>query len=280
MPASEKVSITITALKKLLAEILVKDKLSSLNQAEISNQLIPTQSTSTVSNQSIFIAIKGSITDGHKFLSDAIQRGAVCCIVEDEKALGTYPGLVVEDTRKAFAILSAEYFNNPSKELLTFGVTGTNGKSTTAWMISSLLTLLNQPALLIGTIGNFERGKFVKAGDVTTPDAFSIQSFLRDAVDKKLTSVAMEVSSHALDQRRSDKIDFNAGIFTNLTRDHLDYHGSFEEYFLAKRRLFELVEESKKSNKIMIECSLTRMSVLFHCFLIRFMTILMLFLFG
>jgi UDP-N-acetylmuramoyl-L-alanyl-D-glutamate--2,6-diaminopimelate ligase len=190
----------------------------------------------------VFIAVRGSSSDGHDFLDAAASRGAVCAIVEDP-ARTQLPALVVKRGREAAARAATVAFGNPAEHLTLIGVTGTNGKTTTT---SILRHLLDQDApgssasigtlgVLIGSNGDVLPG----GGGLTTPGPVELQRILRALVDGGVRVVTMEVSSHSLDQRRIDGISFDAAVFTNLTRDHLDYHGTMEAYFAAKARLLD-----------------------------------------
>ncbi|MEX2189938.1 MAG: UDP-N-acetylmuramoyl-L-alanyl-D-glutamate--2,6-diaminopimelate ligase [Bacteroidota bacterium] len=198
-----------------------------------------------VSRGDCFIAIRGSGSDGHAFLQDAASRGASVIVVEDDAAipdslcmhLGVIK-IVVGDSRKALALMSANYYGHPSRKLTMIGVTGTNGKTTTSHLIRSLLSAAGQETGLIGTV-HYQFGKKTIPASHTTPESLELNRLLVQMVDEGCTSVCMEVSSHALDQSRVHGIDFDAGVFTNLTQDHLDYHQTMEEYFLAKKKLFD-----------------------------------------
>jgi UDP-N-acetylmuramoyl-L-alanyl-D-glutamate--2,6-diaminopimelate ligase len=190
-----------------------------------------------------FIAVRGVETDGHLFIDKAVQNGAtaVVCEAVPEKASSRFPGTAfvhVSDTRKACAELAAAYYGDPSQALRTVGITGTNGKTTTAFLVHHLLTLLKDKAGLIGTIET-RIGEEVVEAELTTPGALKLQQLLRRMVDEDCTACVMEVSSHALAQERVGATQFNVGVFTNLTVDHLDYHGTLQEYRAAKKKLFD-----------------------------------------
>jgi UDP-N-acetylmuramoyl-L-alanyl-D-glutamate--2,6-diaminopimelate ligase len=189
----------------------------------------------------LFLAWRGTVADAHDFIPEAVRRGAVATIVEHAVDLDV-PQLVVTDGRIAAALASATVMGVPSKDLVTIGVTGTNGKTTTAVLIGHLL----EPDLstaVIGTLGLIEDGR-VRPGTegLTTPGPVQIAIWLRELADGGKAAVVMEASSHALEQHRLDGVGFDVGVFTNLTRDHLDYHGDFDRYLRAKARLVELVE--------------------------------------
>lgn len=186
----------------------------------------------------VFIAVPGTHGDGWSYVEDALQRGAVAVVSEHEGSVGK--GIFrarVPDARAAYALLSAEFHGRPSARLQVAGVTGTNGKTTTAFMVREIFEFVGQRCGLIGTV-EYRIGERVIPAGRTTPDAGSLQGMLAQMVPAGCRAVSMEVSSHALDQNRVLGVDFDVGIFTNLTRDHLDYHSTFEAYFAAKRRLF------------------------------------------
>jgi UDP-N-acetylmuramoyl-L-alanyl-D-glutamate--2,6-diaminopimelate ligase len=187
----------------------------------------------------LFVAVRGTARDGHDFLGAAAAAGATAAIVED--AGGTsLPALVVRDGRAAAAVAAAVAYGSPARDLRLIGVTGTNGKSTTVGLLRHLLDEPGARAASVGTIGVFVGSAgdpLVGGGDLTTPGAIELQRLLRVLVDHGVRTVAMEVSSHSLDQRRIEGITFAAAVFTNLTRDHLDYHGTMEAYFAAKAAL-------------------------------------------
>jgi UDP-N-acetylmuramoyl-L-alanyl-D-glutamate--2,6-diaminopimelate ligase len=192
---------------------------------------------------SAFVAVRGSAGDGHAYLSDAAARGMALAIVEDAAAL-TGPALIVRDSRRAAAIAGAAAHGFPARQLRVIGVTGTSGKTTTVSMLRHLLDGHEGPAASIGTLGVLtgSEGTPIPGGQgLTTPGPIELQRVLRTLVESGVRSVAMEASSHALDQRRVDGVSFAAGIFTNLSRDHLDYHATMESYFQAKARLVDLL---------------------------------------
>lgn len=186
----------------------------------------------------LYIAVRGSQVDGHRFIPEAIRRGAVAVVVEQSDEFGV-PALVVEDGRTAAVELGRAWYGDPGAKLTLVGITGTNGKTTTTALVRHLLNA-RQTAGSIGTLGAFDgAGAAVEstAGSLTTPGPIDLQSTLAALVSRGVTEVAMETSSHSLDQGRLDGLRFAAGVFTNLTRDHLDYHGTMEAYLAAKLRL-------------------------------------------
>lgn len=193
-----------------------------------------------------FIAVKGAVQDGHAWLGAARAGGAALAFVEDATAAegAQLPWVQVRDGRRAAALVAAAFHGFPARALTLVGVTGTNGKTTTVGLLRHLLDAPAHPAASIGTLGVLlgSAGVPLPGGDgLTTPGPVELQRVLRALVDRGVARVAMETSSHALDQRRVDGLSFAAAVFTNLTRDHLDYHGTMAEYRAAKLRLVGLL---------------------------------------
>src|SRR5918992_4638474 len=196
----------------------------------------------TLSPGMIYIAVRGSQTDGHRFLTDAVRRGASALVVEKPHG-SSLPELVVRDGRRSALVLGSAWFAHPGRCLTLIGITGTNGKTTTTGLIRHLLNQ-QQAAGSIGTLGAFDgEGNTVpsSAGVLTTPGPIDLQATLAALMNRGVHHVIMETSSHSLDQGRLDGLSFAAGVFTNLTRDHLDYHGSMEAYLASKLRLSTLL---------------------------------------
>ena len=188
---------------------------------------------------SLFLAVRGAERDGHAYLALAAERGAAAAIVDDASRT-TLPALIVSDTRRAAAVAARAFYADPAASLRLIGVTGTNGKTTTVGMLRHLLDDTTARAASIGTLGVLvgSAGEPLDGGSgLTTPGPVELQRVLRVLHDDGVRTVAMETSSHALHQRRVDGLAFAAGVFTNLTRDHLDYHGTMQEYFAAKALL-------------------------------------------
>ncbi len=183
----------------------------------------------------IFVCIKGNRFDGHDVASEMLKNGAVCVVCERD--LGLPNQIVVENTRKAISLMCASFFGNPANKLKLIGITGTNGKTTTAFLIKNMLNKLGVKAGLIGTVKNIVGDKEYPAA-LTTPESFELHSLFNEMVNEGCEYCVMEVSSQALAQYRVEGLHFSAGVFTNLTQDHLDYHGSFENYAQAKSMLF------------------------------------------
>ena len=225
---------------KLLREILYKVEINSvvgntslsINKIEFDSRLI--------SDGDMYIAITGVNVDGHSFISQAIKNGANCIVCEktpDNKTDGVVY-VNVKSSRKALAIISSNYFDNPSSKLNLIGVTGTNGKTTIATLLFDLYTELEIKSGLISTVKISYDNKNFQANQ-TTPDSLSINRFLSEMVNSNVRYCFMEVSSHGIDQNRTDGLVFKGGIFTNLTHDHLDYHESFENYRDTKKQFFD-----------------------------------------
>jgi UDP-N-acetylmuramoyl-L-alanyl-D-glutamate--2,6-diaminopimelate ligase len=192
----------------------------------------------------LFIAVRGWNSDGHDFLDSAAQRGAAVAIVEDPTRT-TLPALVVREGRRAAAAAAATAYGNPARNLTILGVTGTNGKTTTTSIMRHLFDDGGGTSASIGTLGvltGSEGEVLPGGGGLTTPGPVELQRILRVLVDGGVRTVAMEVSSHSLDQRRIDGLEFDVAVFTNLTRDHLDYHRTMEAYLEAKARLVEYLK--------------------------------------
>ena len=188
---------------------------------------------------SLFVAVPGLRYDGHDFIDDAVRRGAVCVVHERDRApLQGVTSIRVRDCRRAMGWLGKRFFGNPSGELCLIGITGTNGKTTVSYLLESILGEAGHATGVIGTI-NYRYGGQVLPALNTTPESVDLHRVLRDMADAGVTHVVMEVSSHAIDLNRVDDCDFDMGIFTNLTSEHLDYHGSMENYFAVKRRFIE-----------------------------------------
>lgn len=190
----------------------------------------------------LYLALRGSQADGHRFVSDAVTRGAASVLVEAPQGISV-PEIVVRDSHRAALVLGSSWYGHPARDLSLIGVTGTNGKTTTTGLIRHLFNA-GETAGSIGTLGAFDgRGDAIDstAGSLTTPGAVDLQATLAAMVSHGVTHVAMEASSHSLDQRRLDGLTFAAGVFTNLTRDHLDYHGTMEAYLASKLRLSSLL---------------------------------------
>jgi len=192
---------------------------------------------------SVFVALRGFKSDGVDFAPQAIAAGAAVVVAERAPdSPSSVPWVVVADARLALAQLAAEFFGHPSREMQVVGITGTNGKTTTGYLVSAIFEAAGITCGLMGTV-TYRVGAHEFAATRTTPEAPEVQGLMRQMVTAGCGACVMEVSSHALALRRVDGITFAAAIFTNLTRDHLDFHADMEDYFAAKRRLFEMLPE-------------------------------------
>lgn len=194
---------------------------------------------------SVFVAMKGGSTDGNRYVEKAIASGALGIITDSSQMfdhLLVYepgvPVLEVEHGRRALAQAAAAFFGHPEKKLAATGITGTNGKTTTAYLTESLLNLAGRKTVLVGTIEYHVAGE-VRPSLHTTPEPRDLYELMAEGADRGATELVTEVSSHALDQGRAAGLNFDVAVFTNLTRDHLDYHGAMEKYYAAKRLLFD-----------------------------------------
>ncbi|MCX8123120.1 MAG: UDP-N-acetylmuramoyl-L-alanyl-D-glutamate--2,6-diaminopimelate ligase [Spirochaetes bacterium] len=209
-----------------------------------------------VEKESLFVAIEGMETDGHKFIKDAVENKA-SCIVLHENRLDEFSFLLeqkelavatAKDTRRALSQISAKFYGEPSLKAVVIGVTGTNGKTTTTYMLESILSSAGFTCGVIGTINYRWKDKIINASH-TTPESKDLQDIMATMVLDGVDCIIMEVSSHALSLLRVDDIHFDCCIFTNLTRDHLDYHITLHDYFMAKVRLFDILNKSLKQKK-------------------------------
>jgi len=186
----------------------------------------------------LFVALRGHRLDGHAYIRDAAQRGAVALVGEDFSNLGTAAARVqVADSRKALSRLAMRFYDYPFKGMEVVGITGTNGKTTTSFLLESILLRAGFKPGVIGTINYRYAGRTLPA-PVTTPESLDLMALVREMANEGVTHLLMEVSSHALEQGRTLGCPFKAAVFTNLSRDHLDYHGSMDKYFEAKSLLF------------------------------------------
>ena len=186
----------------------------------------------------LFVALRGTRMDGHAYVEDAIKRGAVALVVEEPMGpLGGAGVVRVADSREALWRIASQFYGHPTRGMRLIGITGTNGKTTTSFLIESMFRAAGVHSGVVGTVNYRFSGKTFPA-PVTTPESLDLLHLLREMSDEGVTDVVMEVSSHALDQKRTGGCPFRVGIFTNFSRDHLDYHGTMEAYFQAKSLLF------------------------------------------
>lgn len=198
-----------------------------------------------VQKNSVFVAIKGYKTDGHKFLQDAIDKGAVAVVVENENSIpdefvahAQIAKIVVKDCRKALAELSRGFYKDPTNKLKLIGITGTNGKTTSTFILKNILQTAGYKTGLVGTIANYVGDQKIDS-KLTTPESNDLNRMFYDMISAGCSHAIMEVSSHSLILNRVYGLDFSAAIFSNITSDHLDFHNTFDEYLKAKKILFD-----------------------------------------
>jgi len=201
-----------------------------------------------VQRNGMFVALRGEKTDGHNFIRQAIEKGATVIVAEraEEDSRATF--LVVESTRAALSGLATTFYRRPAEQLRIAGVTGTNGKTTTTFLIKHICERAGLHCGLIGTV-RYEIGQRVLPATRTTPESLDLQELLAQIANAGCGAAAMEVSSHALAQNRTAEIEWDVAVFTNLTQDHLDFHGTMEHYFEAKAKLFNELAQQRKKNK-------------------------------
>ena len=197
----------------------------------------------------LFVAIRGHHADGHGFIESAVAKGAVAVAAEKLTGLeAKVATLLVPDSRKALSKLALAFYANPFKTITLIGITGTNGKTTTSYLLESMIKAACGKPGVLGTVNyRFSQKQF--PAPVTTPESLDLIRFSREMVDDGATHIVMEVSSHALDQGRTQDCPFNVAVFTNLSRDHLDYHKTMDEYFAAKSRLFKELRAGKSGRQ-------------------------------
>jgi UDP-N-acetylmuramoyl-L-alanyl-D-glutamate--2,6-diaminopimelate ligase len=201
-----------------------------------------------VQKNTLFVALKGEKVDGHNFVAEAIDRGASGIVTEREEKHARATTVVVEDSREALADLAATFYQRPARRLKMAGVTGTNGKTTTTFLIKHICEKAGLRCGLIGTV-RYEIGERILPAVRTTPESLEVQELLAQIADAGCKAAAMEVSSHALAQERTRGLEFDVAVFTNLTQDHLDFHGTMENYFEAKVKLFTGLPLQKTKKK-------------------------------
>jgi UDP-N-acetylmuramoyl-L-alanyl-D-glutamate--2,6-diaminopimelate ligase len=196
---------------------------------------------------SLFVAIPGRAFDGHDFIGQAIKSGAR--FIVHQKDIDVTDGIMavkVSDSRRALGIIAKNFFQDPSSRLALIGITGTSGKTTVSYLLESILAAAGLRCGVLGTVNYRYNGKILPAPN-TTPESYEMQKILSEMANAGVTHVIAEVSSHALDLNRVDDCDFDLGIFTNLSPEHLDYHKDMEDYFRTKKRLFaDLLPQSRK----------------------------------
>ncbi len=201
-----------------------------------------------VQRHTMFVALRGEKTDGHQFIGHAIDKGASVIVAEREQKDPRVTSLLVENTRTALADFSATFYGHPARKLKLAAVTGTNGKTTTTFLIKHICENAGSRCGLIGTV-RYEIGERILPAIRTTPESLDLQELLAQIANAGCKAAVMEVSSHALAQERTRGIDWNAAIFTNLTQDHLDFHGTMENYYEAKAKLFTGLAGQRQKTK-------------------------------
>ena len=197
-----------------------------------------------VANGDLFVAVRGERFDGTTFVDDARARGAVAVVTQDVQPSGfDAPWIQVDDARATMAVLAAIFHGNPSHQLLVVGTTGTNGKTTTTYLVEAILEEGGIPCGRVSSV-SYRVGDDEQSAERTTPESPQLHALMRKMVDQGCRACVMEVSSHALVLRRVDAIRFGVAVFTNLTRDHLDFHGDMSRYFAAKRQLFDMLADT------------------------------------
>jgi UDP-N-acetylmuramoyl-L-alanyl-D-glutamate--2,6-diaminopimelate ligase len=246
MTSFQGVSFKAKALSKVLKKYISKEQLGALADLEVSGVSLDSRA---ITDGSLFIAYPGHQTDGRAYLQQAVSAGATALVVEKE-GLSTFvkvnndiseyqgiPLIVIKDLAQASGDIAARFYGNPTRKMSVTGITGTNGKTSCCYLLAQALEFLNYPTLMLSTIGNGNPSALQPTSN-TTPDSVSLQKICAEYLQHKNHYMTMEVSSHGLLQGRVNGVEFTLALFTNLSVDHLDYHGDMESYFLAKRELF------------------------------------------
>jgi UDP-N-acetylmuramoyl-L-alanyl-D-glutamate--2,6-diaminopimelate ligase len=230
---------------KLLKEILYKTNIEQVAGSTSVNISDIAFDSRKVSEWSLFVAVRGVVSDGHDFISTAIEKGAIAIVCEDMPVniIPTITYVKVKDSSHALAIVCNNFYDDPSSKLKLIGVTGTNGKTTSVTLLHSLFTQLGFKCGMISTVKNLI-GEITIPSTHTTPDPLQLNQLLSTMVEENCNFCFMEVSSHAVVQKRIDGLTFFGGVFTNITRDHLDYHKTFDEYIKAKKGFFDRLPEN------------------------------------
>lgn len=223
-------------IENLTDKVITGDTNIDINKIEYNSQKIE--------KNDIFVAIKGYKEDGNDYIKEAVEKGAVCIVTEDELNVNELPNITivrVQNSRIALSLLASKYYDFPARKLKLIGITGTKGKTTTAYMIRDILNASGKKTGMIGTIYNTYGNVCIEASR-TSPESLDLQKLLKDMVDAQMEYVVMEVSSHSLVLDRVYGLHFEIGIFTNLSQEHLDFHGTMDNYLLAKSKLFEMCD--------------------------------------
>jgi UDP-N-acetylmuramoyl-L-alanyl-D-glutamate--2,6-diaminopimelate ligase len=249
---------------KPLKEIIYKAGIESVTgSTEIAVSMVTFDSAKVI-DSSLFIAVRGTQTDGHKFINDAIEKGAksVVCEILPEKLKENVTYVKVKDSNLALAQIAANYYDNPSEKIKLIGITGTNGKTTIATLLFELFIKLGYKTGLLSTVKNQVNDQIIPSTH-TTPDALQLNALLSTMLDEDCMYCFMEISSHAIVQKRTAGISFAGGVFTNITHEHLDYHKTFEDYLKAKQKFFTqlpsdafaLTNSDDKNSSVMLQNS-------------------------
>lgn len=208
----------------------------------------------TCRQDSLFVAVPGLLADGHAYIPEAIRNGARVIVHEQPlPATSDVRWIQVADSRRVLGMLARNFYQHPSSRFCLVGVLGTNGKTTVTYLLESMLMAAGREVGVLGTV-NYRFKQEVMAPSHTTPESLDLQRILREMADDGVSHVVAEISSHAVDLRRVDECDFDLGVFTNLSQDHLDYHKTMEDYFAAKKRFFQEVLSASKKN---MSCRMT-----------------------
>jgi len=235
-------------LKNLLNSIQVKQ---TFNEKDLNIEGISYHSQK-VTNGHLFVCIRGYKTDGHQYLPKAVKNGAVAAIVEEFQENISIPQYVVENSRIALARLGSAFYNNPSSKMKMIGITATNGKTTTSFMTNAMLENEGLKTGLIGTVV-IKMHDYSTPAELTTPESLDLQYYLSQMVEREVSHVTMEVSSAALEANRVENVNYDIVTLNNISREHIDSHGSFEKYFEAKSSL--ITDASDKSFAVLnLDC--------------------------
>src|SRR5436853_3136273 len=231
-------------LKTLAAAISPRQVIGSLDR----NVESVAYDSRRVQRNGLFVALRGEKTDGHAFIGQAIDKGAAAIVAEREEKHPRATCLVVDNSRAALADLAGTFYGFPGRKLRMAAVTGTNGKTTTSFLIKHICENAGLRCGLIGTV-RYEIGERILPATRTTPESLDLQELLGQIVNAGCKAAAMEVSSHAVAQGRIRGLEWDVAVFTNLTQDHLDFHGTMENYYAAKAKLFHSLAEQKRKRK-------------------------------
>lgn len=227
-----------------------------------------TSNSKVVAPGNLFVAKKGTVDDGNKYVPEALQAGASAILTDIYNPFIKVTQIIHPNTRAVEAELAAQFYQHPSQQLYVVGITGTNGKTTSSFLCKHILDAIHKPCGLIGTIDWIVKDHHYKATH-TTPDVITAQRLLREMVTQGCSAVSMEVASHALDQNRVGCIDFDVAIFTNLTQDHLDYHKTMEAYGSAKAKLFTSLKQGRKKEGFPERMAIVNVDDPAHTFMLR-----------